>query len=506
MKKVKYEVIKVKNVVETFNLEPPDWYDIKKGGYTYLWTNLTNLEYNKSVTNEDELKKVYYFGLGRKGILGYTDGRYYDSCKEKTWLDDRSNHKMEWKFEVDEFYKEYDLADYQETFYLRSVGATKSNEYYNGNDGFKEIIESTTADVIKLNIDIKEASDYFMGLPIESREGFYNGFEYRVLSWNEVEKLIPYQLPNREENQEVIDSVATDVAKAHGSTSDIDPILVMYLQLGVLNNETGESLKGDLNFAGNHRKKGCEASNASRMGVLFVPEVRTSKFGSLEIQQLAAADNPIPKKPKNPTGILEFVDIVRDMVETNKIPFGHSDIDDYLDSCNVKPKNKKKIRKLAEEQKKHAKNKTTPISWSSKGWSKEGQKVVDALTTDTSESAVCSVETFNIEMFMRVRKVANKNHKPITDFYYLMYGKNQFAWEMWNYEQKGRENADELVEGARNEIYDEDGKLISQIKVHFLRLPSKHSSFGINHTNFWSDSIRGKNWLKDEDIKLKDSK
>tara|TARA_Y100001963_G_scaffold48359_1_gene68016 strand:+ start:591 stop:2105 length:1515 start_codon:yes stop_codon:yes gene_type:complete len=503
---IDYEVTKIPNVVETSNLEPPNWYVAKTGGYLYMWTNLTNLKYNESITVVDDLKEVYYFGLGKKGKLGYIDGSYYDSCKSQTWLDDRSNPDMKFKFEVVEFYKEYELAEYQETFYLRSKGAEQSKMYYNGNNGFKEIIESKTADVIKLNRDIKDASNYFMSLPVKKREGFYNGFEYRVLSWDEVEKLVPYQLPHRQEDKEVIDSVAADVAKAHGDTSDIDPILVMYLQPGILKNEKGTSLKGKLNFAGNHRKKGSEASSASRMGVMFVPEVRTSNFGSLEIQQMAAADNPIPPKPKNPTGILEFVDIVRDMVETNKIPFGHSDIDDYLDSCNVKPKNKRKIRALAKDKNKHARMKTTPIAWSSKGWQKEGQKVVDKLTSDTSKACVCSVEAFNIEKFMQVRKEANENHEPVTDFYYLMYGKNGPAWEMWDYEPKGRASAEQLVEGARNEIYDKKEKLISKINVYFLRLPAKHSSFGINHTNFWSDSIIGKNWLKDEGIKLEDNK
>ena len=69
-------------------------------------------------------------------------------------------------------------------------------------------------------------------------------------------------------------------------------------------------------------------------------------FGELEIQQLAAADNPQPDKPRNPTGIDEYVDIVRKMVSVKNIPLSHSDIDKYLNSCNVK--NKVKIYSIGD--------------------------------------------------------------------------------------------------------------------------------------------------------------
>ena len=86
-----YKVELLKNVVKCKNLEPPEWYDIKTGGHTYEWINLTNLEYNKTVTNDLDLKKVYYFGLGKKGALGYKDGSYYDSCEDEDYLNDKSD-------------------------------------------------------------------------------------------------------------------------------------------------------------------------------------------------------------------------------------------------------------------------------------------------------------------------------------------------------------------------------------------------------------------------------
>ena len=39
----KYKVGELNNVVETLNLEPPEWYIELVGGYLYRWTNLTNL-------------------------------------------------------------------------------------------------------------------------------------------------------------------------------------------------------------------------------------------------------------------------------------------------------------------------------------------------------------------------------------------------------------------------------------------------------------------------------
>jgi len=503
MKVLKFKVEEIKNVKETSNLMPPDWYNEKEGGYDYLWTNLTNLKLNEGVTDESKLKPVYYLGLGSKGKLGYKDGSYYGSCDTEEWNSDSSNPLMEWKFEVLEFHKEYDMAEYSESYQLMSIGATQSEIYYNGNNGFKEILESQIDDIIKLNSDIKEASNYFMSQPIESREGFYNGFEYRILTWKEVEELIPYQLPNRQEDEKVINSVASDVSLNHGDTSDIDPILVMNLKPNILVDDNGKSLEGQLNIAGNHRKKGAESGGASRLGGLFLPDFRTNDFGELEIQQLAAADNPIPKKLTNPTGTMEFVDIVGEMSRVKKLPLTHPDIDKYLESVGVKSlKDGKKIKALAKEQKQHAKNKTVPIKWSSKGWAAEAKRIVEALESNTSRAVVCSVEAFNIEMLMNVWLEANEKGLPITDFTFLMYGKNAYAWTMWDNEPKGRLNADKLIGASRNEVYDKKGKLISEINVHFRRLPGEHASVGIGHHNFWDSSVRGKNWLKDEGITL----
>ena len=39
-----YKVAKLSNVIEVSNLEPPEWYDVKKGGHNYRWVNLTNLK------------------------------------------------------------------------------------------------------------------------------------------------------------------------------------------------------------------------------------------------------------------------------------------------------------------------------------------------------------------------------------------------------------------------------------------------------------------------------
>ena len=501
----KYQVTAIPNVVETLNLEPPDWYDEKTGGYTYCWTNLTNLKFNQSTQNDSEKKMVYYFGLGSKFKLGYVDGTYYGSSKDEKFHLDKNDLNMEWKFEVVEFYKEYELANYQESFYLKDVQAAQSPEYYNGNNGFIEIKESKVEDVAKLIEDSKEASDYFMSKDAVDREGFYNGFEYRFLTMSEIENLISYQLPERQEDETVIDSISESVNRKHGDTTDIDPISVMYLDNGILKDDNGKWLVGYLNYAGNHRKKGADAGGASRMGVLFIPKFRIASFGELEIQQLAAADNPQPDKPRNPTGIDKYVAIVRKMGSVKNIPLSHSDIDKYLNSCNVKNKVKKKIKALAKEKNVHARNNTTPIRWNTKGWSTEAAKVKNFFTTDTTAASVCSVETFNIEMFMKVRREANENHEPITDFYYLMYGKNGVAWDMWDYQQKGRANADELVDGARNEIFNENGEEISKIRVHFKRLPSKHSSIGVNNKNFWESRI-GKAWLRDENIKLKNDK
>ena len=502
MKVLKFKVEEIKNVKETSNLMPPDWYNEKEGGYVYLWTNLTNLKLNEGVTDESELKPVYYLGLGSKGKLGYKDGTYYSSCNEKQYKLDQSNLNVEWKFEILDFYEEYEMAEYTESFKLVNVKAAQSPLYYNGNNGFVKIKESLTKDVIQLNADIEEASRYFMSLPIEKREGSYKGFRFKVEPWSVVESFIPYQLPEREEDTKVIDSVATKVRANLGNTSSISPILVMNLRDGIQLDDNGKYLQGNLNFAGNHRKKGCQNEGATHVNVLYVPDYRTANYGNIQIQQLAAADNPLPKEPKNPTGQNELVNIVVGMCQENNIPVSHEDIEDYLVSLNVDSKQRKKVKDLAKDKQKHQTNNTVPIKWNAKGWSAEAKRIVEALESDTSRAVVCSVETFNIEMLMRVWHEANENHTPITDFTYLMYGSNGPAWTMWDNEPKGRANADKLIDATRNEVYDKEGNLISEIKVHFRRLPGEHANVGVDYHNFWDSSRRGKTWLKDEGITL----
>ena len=92
-----YKVAQLSNVVEVSNLEPPEWYNIERGGHNYRFVNLTNLKFNESVTNESDLKKVYYYGLGAKGKLGYKDGSYYNSCKDKEFLDARQDDNVDLK-------------------------------------------------------------------------------------------------------------------------------------------------------------------------------------------------------------------------------------------------------------------------------------------------------------------------------------------------------------------------------------------------------------------------
>ena len=49
---------------------------------------------------------------------------------------------------------------------------------------------------------------------------------------------------------------------------------------------------GILNPSGNHSKKGCKASNATNMNVLYIPKERASLLDALGIQQYAIGCNP----------------------------------------------------------------------------------------------------------------------------------------------------------------------------------------------------------------------
>lgn len=491
-----YQVTKIKNVVETSNLESPDWYDEKKGGYTYRWTNLTHLKLNES--NGSNLKQVYYYGLGPKGKLGYVDGSYYDSCKSLNYKEDKSNPKMEWKFEVDKFFIDYETAEYHESFYLQKEKATQSTLYYNGNNGFIKIIEGKVDEVSKLKKDIDDATKYFMSKDIKEREGFYNGFEYRIFSMDDVENFIPYQLPEREEDEEVIDDVCNEVLLGHGDASNIPPILIMDLKTGILKDDEGNFLEGILNPAGNHRKKGCKEGGATRMGVLIIPEFRITDFGAVEIKQLAMADNPSPKAKRNPTGDDEYVDVIRDMVKDKGIPVNHADVDNFLILCNVKPKKRTKLKKLAEEARKHQQQNTTPIKWNSKGWSKQAKKIEDKFKDDNTDVCVASVEAFNIEKIIDARTKWANDKKVLNKFVYIMHGKSNFVWDMWKYEAKGKRRAKHLIEGTKRDNIEGN-----EFKVIFKELPSKHASIGVNDKNFWKSQI-GKDWLNDEEIELGD--
>ena len=73
------------------------------------------------------------------------------------------------------------------------------------------------------------------------------------------------------------------------------------------------------------------------------------------------------------------------MHSQKKLPIGHVEIDKLLEGCGIKKQSKRdKLKKLAREKKKHNLNNTTPIKWSSKGWSTQGSRVTDYLTTDNS--------------------------------------------------------------------------------------------------------------------------
>jgi len=496
---IKYKVEKLPNVVEVSNLNPPEWYDELLGGYTYRWINLSHLEYNESVSNESDLKKVYYYGLGSKGFLGYKDGSYYESCKDPEFISMRSDRGIKWKFEVDKFFKLYEDAEYYESLKLRDIDATSSNIYYNGNNGFKKIIEGQTDEVLRLKKDYDEASNYFMSLEPENREGFFNGFECISIEVDTIQnECISYQLPDRQEDEAVINSIYEEVNTNHGDASNIPPIAIMNLNTGILKNDKDEYLEGRLVPAGNHRIKGCKEGGAVKMNAIVIPDIRTSNFGSVEIRQFAMIDNPEPDTPRNPTGEDEYVSTIVDMVSEKNYNINHPEIEKFLLGCGLKSKKKRdKLKKLAREAKKHQRNSTTPIKWASKGWKGEAGRVVENFKSKTSDARVGSVEKFNIEKVMDARTNFAREGLVLEEFTYFMHGKSNLAWEMWDYEKAGRQRADLLVSGVK--LDNINGK---EIKVIFKRLPRKHASIGVNNSNFW-DSNTGSTWLKDEGIVLK---
>ncbi len=499
-----YKVKLLKNVVECENLEPPEWYDIKTGGHTYEWINLTNLKYNKTVINDSDLKKVYYFGLGKKGALGYKDGSYYDSCEDEDYINDKSDLNIEWGFRVVEFYKDYDMADWNETWYLTDKNVKPSLLYYNGNNGFRKMVVPKTDVVLKLRDDIEEASMYFMSKDPKDREGIiFNGFKYKVYDVQEIENFIPYQIPDRVVDVKVINRIYLTVHGARGDTSSIPPILAMNLKADILLDEKGNFYpEGKLNPAGNHRKIGSVAGGAKRMGVLEIPDFRISDFGPVEIKQLAIATNPDELEPRNPSGDDEYVDLILDMVKLNSYPINHDEIDKFLIGCNIDDKKKRdKLKSKAEDKKTHKRNSTTPIEWASKGWTDEVQRVCDVLINDNYFASVMSVESYNIEKFIDIRNKFKKNDKVLKRYYQLMHGKGSSAWNMWKYEKKGRTRARYLIDELKP-LKNIEGK---NIEVIFLELPEKHASIGVNNKNFWNSEI-GKEWLLTNNIKLKNNK
>lgn len=504
-----YKVAQLSNVIEVSNLEPPKWYDIKKGGHNYRWVNLTNLKLNESISNKSDYKKVYYYGLGAKGKLGYKDGTYYYSCKDSEFLDARQDDNVEWKFEIIDFFELYEDADYQESYYLMTEKCTQSPLYYNGNNGFKKIInlQINSDEILRLKKDADEAINYFMSLSPKDREGVYNGFEYKVYSMTDIDEFISYQLPDRQEDPTVIDSITHDVNLVDGNTTGVKPIIIMNLKTNILMSDSGKWLEGILNPAGNHRKKGSVAGGAIKMGTLKIPDFRIHEFTAVDIQAYAMADNPIPDKPTNPTGDDEFVNYILQMQNQKGLPINHIEIDKLLEGCGIKKQSKRdKLKKLAREKKTHNLNNTTPIKWQSKGWSTQGSRVIDYFTSDTSDACICSVETFNIEQFINSRIKFEKDGKVLKKFYYIMHGKHDIAWDGWDHSANGRENADKLISGCRidNIEKDKDGNK-KQIEIIFKRLPKKHASVGVSDKNFWKSQL-GKRWLKDEGITLGEKK
>ena len=317
------------------------------------------MKYNKTVTNDSDLKKVYYFGLGKKGALGYKDGSYYDSCEDEDYINDKSDLNVEWGFRVVEFYKDYDMADWNETWYLTYKNTKPSPLYYNGNNGFRKLVDAKTDVVLKLRDDIDEAIDYFMSKDPKDREGIFNGFKYKVCDIQEIEKFIPYQIPDRVVDDTVVNSVSATVHGARGDTSSVPPIITMNLKSDIILDQKGNFYPGGiLNPAGTHRKIGCVDGGAKRMGVLEIPDFRISDFGAVEIKQLAIATNHDEKEPRNPSGDDEYVDLILDMVKISGYTINHNEIDKFLIGCNVDDKKKRdKLKSKAEDIQSYLKKK-----------------------------------------------------------------------------------------------------------------------------------------------------
>ena len=498
-----YKVAQLDNVIKVSNLEPPEWYDEEKGGYTYRWTNLTNLKHNESINNEQEIKKVYYDGLGSKGRLGYKDGSYYHSCKDQEFLDARQDIHTEWKYEILNFYSTYDMADYNETYHLWNVDADGSKEYYNGNNGFKKIDkiksgEKTQGDLVaEFLVDREDAIKHFMNKDPKERTGIYNGFRFASENMNIIDSFTPYQIPGRKESKTVIDSIAKKVALDESSSS-IPPIDAFPIDDNVI-----PGIKaGILNPSGNHSKKGCKASNASNMNVLYIPKERASLLDALGIQQYAIGCNPEDNEPRNPSQDDEHIGHIRDLMVEKGYPRDHSEIENYLkNTAQIEdPTKRRKLKDRAEDKKNHAKNNTTPIAWDTKGWTDQAKRVTESLTKDSTYSCVMSATSHNIEKFVDIKKEYREDKKLLKTIKVLIHGKDSGIWNMWRNEDKGIKRAKMLTKEMNLKNIKK-----KPIKILYLELPDSHPNVGVDNTNFWT-SPAGENWLDSYDIKLEDTK
>lgn len=501
-----YQINNLHGVVETFNLVPPLWYDVKTGGHIYLWTNLTNLKYNESITNKKDLKKVYYFGLGKKGSLGYKEGTYWGSCKDIQFKKDRENLDMEWRFEILDFYKSYELADWNETLHLWKSDAAGSKDYYNGNNGFKKVEklkkgETSQGDIVNSILEsYNDASEYFMEKDPKDREGVYNGWRF-VVELNEyVKKFIPFQIKGRKTSKKVIDSVAA-TCEFEQSSKSIPPIVAV----PIYDQQIAGFGEGIMNPSGNHRKKGCMSKKAEEAGVIsmnviYMPENMAKLLDEIGMQQFALGCNPNDNKPRQESSEEEHIFHVQDLMTKKHYPKDHAEIENYLKiTCQIQDsRTRKKIKDRAYDKKNRNQKGTVGIEWDAKGWNGQSKRVQYAQTNDTTFCCTMSATSHNIDKIIDTAILYEKDGKVLEEIIVLIHAKNSGVWRMWRTEDKGIKRAKMLTK--RINLKNLDGKAI---KIKYYELPDEHPNIGVDDTNFWK-TAQGENWLDSYNIKLKD--
>jgi len=360
---------------EIFIPDNPNNYD----SFLYIWTKL----------NEPRAGKFY--DGSRKGdpLVDYVH-----SSTDEQFLEDFSDPKSEFKFEVTEF-GPYEYIVSKETMLLNEKNSKKNNMSYNKSNGIKTFLLPVNSNII----------DIISNDIIQKKQFTYNGKTYKpvVLNKNDLKDIKVIQVRFMESHPEHVSKLKTDITDLYGNTTDHLLIVVLGCpkdpkELWIL-------------IGGNHSLKailGCKL--VQKVNVLFIPKEVYNNFNELELETLAFNLNPRKKETvlePSDDDIAGLIVKYRKQGYTNTSP----EVIKIFEKNFVNSKDRKKI---LQKVSKILKNQNLPHNWINYEDEKEKKKLENKIKKfhdPTNGTWACLIKSsMPKNIYVTLREIVNYNN------------------------------------------------------------------------------------------------